>query len=171
MTSIPPFPREIETDPCVVVLRHVLASAARPLWRDAVTTAPTVHLDERLASVLGRAGRAGTLVLGLDAATAALGREAHGLAAVDARGSGSRPSRISRLLLLADDGAERFYRAADTLTRRHATRLLTCRLDVPSATLGRAVLGRPVGVKAVLVQHKQVVANVLRALAGVVDAV
>jgi len=169
VTNAPPFPREIETDPCVTALREVLAAASRPLWRDATTTVPTVRLDDQLASVLGRAGRGGMLVLGLEAATAALAREAHGLVAADARGAGPRPSRISRLLLLADDGAERFYRAADTLMRRHGTRLLTCRLDAPSAQLGNAVLGRPVGVKAVLVQHKQVVAGVLRALAGVVD--
>jgi hypothetical protein len=55
------------------------------------------------------------------------------------------------------------------VTRRHAARLLTCRLDVPAAVLGQAVLGRAAGVKAVLVQHKAVVADVLRALAGAAD--
>jgi hypothetical protein len=167
MEPSPPFPREIEADACVSALRTVLAARTLPLWRDATTIVPTVHLDARVEAVLGRAGRAGTLVVGLEAVRVILEREGHGLATVDARGTGARPARISRLLLLADDGAERFYRAAETLTRRHAARLLTCRLDVPAATLGRAVVGRAVGVKAVLVQHKQEVAAVLRAMAGV----
>lgn len=169
MTSAPPFPREIESDPCVPALRAALAARVHPLWREATMRVSTVPLDATLAAALGRAG-AGTLVLGLEAATTVLAREAHGLAAVDARGGAARPARISRLLLLAADGAERFYRAAESLARRHGARLLVCRLDAPASALGHVVLGRPVGVKAVLVQHKQVVAAVLRAMAGVADA-
>jgi hypothetical protein len=163
--ACPPFPREIEGDPGAAVLRARLAATARPLWREAVTHAPTVPLDPPLAAALASAGRAGTLVVGLEAATAVLDREGHGLAAIDARGSSARPARISRLLVLADDGAERFYRAADRTARRHAARLLPLRVAASADALGRAVLGRSAGVKAVLVQHKQAVAAVLRALA------
>jgi hypothetical protein len=164
--SWPPFPRDVEGEVGAATLRARLGAASRPLWRDAATHAPVVTLDAPLSAALASAAREGTLVLGLEAATAALDREAHGLAAVDARASSTRPARISRLLLLADDGAERFYRAADRTARRHATRVLPVRVAASAAALGQAVLGRPAGVKAVLVQHKQAVAAVLRALAG-----
>jgi hypothetical protein len=171
VTSWPPFPREIEADACAAMLRERLVSSAIRLWRDSPTVVPVVRADRALGAVLARAEGSGMLVLGLEAASAALDREELGLAALAARGGSARAQRISRVLLLANDGAERFYRAADSVTRRHATRLLTCRLDVPAAVLGQAVLGRAAGVKAVLVQHKAVVADVLRALAGAVDRV
>jgi hypothetical protein len=165
----PPFPRAVEADACAPALGVRLARGARPLWREAATVVPVVQVDAALTAALAHAGRAGMLVLGLEAAAATLDREERGLAAVAARERSARPSRVSRLLLLADDGAERFYRAAEGIGRRHAGRLLTCRLDAPSRTLGRAVLGREVGVKAVLVQHKDAVVAVLRAIAGAKD--
>jgi len=166
VTSWPPLPREIEADACAAALRARLESGARPLWRASTTVVPVVPADGLVIAVLERAAREGTLVLGLEAAGGALDREELGLAALASRGGGGRAHRISRVLLLANDGAERFYRAADSMTRRHAARLLTCRLDLPADALGRTVLGRPVGVKAVLVQRKGVVVALLRALAG-----
>jgi hypothetical protein len=162
----PPFPREIESEPGAAALRERLVALARPLWREGTIAAPVVPLDAALAAALAAAGPPGTLVLGLEAATSALDREERGLAAADARAQATRPARVSRLLLLADDGAERFYRAAESTARRHGARVLTCRVAAPSDALGRAVLGHPAGVKAVLVRHKQAVAAVLRALAA-----
>jgi hypothetical protein len=166
VTSWPPFPREIEADPCAAALRARLDAGAAPLWARGTTLAPTVHADEVLLVALERAARESALVLGLETATAALESEEAGLASLAARDKKARPVRVSRVLLLASDGAERFYRAAESLTRAHATRLLTCRLDVPAETLGRHVLGRPASVKAVLVQRKGAVSTVLRAIAG-----
>ena len=166
MTPWPPFPREIEADPCVTALRARLDADAAPLWARGTTLAPTVHGGDALLRALEHAARDGALVLGLEAATAALDAEEAGLAALASRDKKARPVRVSRVLLLASDGAERFYRAAESLTRAHATRLLTCRLDVAAETLGQHVLGRPASVKAVLVQRKGTVSAVLRAIAG-----
>ena len=166
MTPWPPFPRDIEADPCAAALRARLASGAIPLWRESTTIVPVLPLDRALAAALGHAAREGTLVRGLEAASTALDREELGLAALATRDGTARAQRISRVLLLANDGAERFYRAADRTTRRHAARLLTCRLDVPADELGRVVVGGPAAVKAVLVHRKGAVAAVLRALAG-----
>jgi hypothetical protein len=164
VSSWPPLPRVLEADASATALRARIDRAARPLWRGGTLLVPVVPLDAALAAVLASAARTGTLVLGLEAAAAALDREEHGLAALAARGSATRASRISRLLILADDGAERFYRAAEQMTRRHAGRLLTCRLEAPAPALGRAVLGREAGLKAVLVRHKDAVVGALRAI-------
>jgi hypothetical protein len=166
VTPWPPFPREIEADPCAAALRARLDAGAAPLWTRGTVLAPTVPADEALLVALAHAARDGALVLGLEAAKAALDSEEAGLAALASREKKARSSRISRVLLLASDGAERFYRAAESLTRAHATRILTCRLDVAAETLGRHVLGRPASVKAVLVQRKGAVSAVLRAIAG-----
>ncbi len=164
-TPTPALPRALEDASAAVRAR--IERAARPLWRGATLRAPVVPLDPALASALAVAARAGALVVGLEAASAALDREEHGLAAVAARAGARRAERISRLLLVADDGAERFYRTAERITRRHAGRLLTCRLEASSAALGRAALGRDAAVKAVLVRHKDAVVQTLRAIGGV----
>ena len=166
VTPWPPFPREIEADPCAAALRARLDAHAAPLWAKATAVAPCLHAAPPLLAALERAAREGALVVGLEAATAALDSDEAGLAALAARDGKARAERVSRVLFLASDGAERFYRAAESLTRAHATRLLTCRLDVPAETLGRHVLGRPASVKAVLVQRKGAVSTVLRAIAG-----
>jgi hypothetical protein len=161
------LPRALEADDSAAAIRTRIERAARPLWRGATVRVPVVPLDARLGAQLAAAARTGTLVLGLEAASAALDREEHGLATAAARDRTMRPARISRLLLLADDGAERFYRAAERVTERHRGRLLTCRLDAPATALGRAVLGRDAGVKAILVRHKEAVVGALRAIGGV----
>jgi len=70
------------------------------------------------------------------------------------------------LLVLANDGAVRFYREAERIAQRHATRLLVCVVEAPAIEIGSAVLGRPGRVKALLVRHKHAVAAVLQALGG-----
>jgi hypothetical protein len=164
-TPTPALPRALDDDAAAVGAR--LERAAQPLWRGATLRAPVVPLDAALASALAVATRAGALVVGLEAASAALDREEHGLAVVAARAGAGRAARISRLLLLADDGAERFYRTAERVTLRHAGRVLACRLEATSTALGRAALGRDAAVKAVLVRHKDAVVQALRAIGGV----
>ena len=73
-------------------------------------------------------------------------------------------ARVSRLLLLSDDGAERLYRNVERLAAAHAPRVLVAMITADAATLGRATIAREAAVKVVLVQHKQAVAALLRAL-------
>ena len=56
-------------------------------------------------------------------------------------------------------------RNADTaLAAAHAPRVLVAMITADAATLGRATIAREAAVKVVLVQHKQAVAALLRAL-------
>ena len=101
---------------------------------------------------------------GIERAERALAREAHGLSLVDARSTTERGSRVSRLLLTSNDGTERFYRQVERLLRTSGERLLALRLDVGSPTLS-SLLGDPAGIaRALLVEHKNGVAQVLAAL-------
>jgi hypothetical protein len=105
------------------------------------------------------------LTQGLEQAEQRLSNEARGLKMVDARSESGRGVRVSRLLLLSDDGAERFYRQAERLLLTHGERLLAIRLSVPADKLGE-VLHAPGVVRALLIEHKQSVADTLVALAG-----
>ena len=162
----PPLPREILADERGSALVARLGRDVVPLWRDGTVAVPAIPFGPAVADALAGAYAQGDAVLGLEAAATALDRDAKGEEVADLRAGRARPPRVSRLLLLASDGAERFYRHAERLTRRHATRLLTCRLGVPAAALGRAVLGRPAPVKAVLLRRKDAVTRALRAIAG-----
>ena len=94
----------------------------------------------------------------------ALAAETRGLTLM-ARRSGAAPgARVSRLLLVTDDGAERLYRHVERVALAHAPRVLVVMLAADARTIGRATTGREVTVKVVLVQHKHAVAALLRAL-------
>src|SRR5881628_2567391 len=152
--STPPLPREIEADPGHEVIRARLRAGGRRLWPGGQAVVPVLPLRPALAGALGAAYRDGRLVLGLERVEAALAAEARGLALV-ARRTGRAPgARVSRLLLLSGDGAER-------LAAAHAPRVLVAMIAADAATLGRATTAREAVVKVVLAQHKQAVTALL----------
>ena len=164
-SSIPRLPRDIELDPAGDAIRTRLTAPGRPLWAGGQTVAPVLPLHAPFADALAAAYHGGHLVLGLEPATDALAAEAHGLALVARRPGAHSGARVSRLLLVSDDGAERLYRHAERLALEHAPRVLIAILAADAATLGRATTAREANVKLVLVQHKLAVSALLRALA------
>ncbi len=93
-----------------------------------------------------------------------LAAEARGLALVARRAGTTAGARVSRLLLVSGDGAERLYRHVERLALEYAPRVLVAMLSTDAATLGRTTTGREAAVKVVLAQRKQTVAALLRAL-------
>jgi hypothetical protein len=163
---VPALPREIEADPAAGDIRARLAAGARRLWPGGRAVVPVLPLGPALAHALAAAWSERQLVLGLERAAEALASEARGLAIVARRSGHAAAPRVSRLLLLSDDGAERLYRHVERLADAHAPRVLVAVLAADAVTLGRATTGRDAAVKVVLVQHKQAVAALLRALAA-----
>jgi hypothetical protein len=162
--STPPLPREIEADPAASAIRARLAAVDRRLWAGAPAPVPVLPLGPALAAALAAANRTGRLVLGLEGAAVALATEARGLAVLARGAAPASGGRVSRLLLVSEDGAPRLYREAERLAARHAPRVLLAMLLCDASTLGRATTGRATPVKVVLARHKQTVASLLRAL-------
>ena len=121
---------------------------------------PLLPLGPALEAALSAARAGRRLVLGLEAAAETLANEAHGLAR---RPGGEGSARVSRLLLVSGDGAERLYRQVERLAVGHAPRLLVLMLACDAPALGRATTAREAPVKAVLAVHKDAVAALLRA--------
>ena len=95
--------------------------------------------------------------------------EAHGqleCRGTDRRAGVERGQRVSRLILLADDGAERMYRRVESLARQHGGRLLVIRLEADSERIGAMLSGDGSGAKVLMLDHKDAVADALFALAG-----
>jgi len=159
-TSIAPLPREIAAGPDADAIRARLAGAGRRLWAGSAVSVPVLPLAPELTSAFLAARGAGQLVLGLEGVGATLGNEARGLAR---RPGAEGGTRVSRLLVVSEDGAERFYRRVERLAAEHAPRLLVLMLACDAVALGQATMGREMAVKAVLACHKQAVASLLRA--------
>jgi hypothetical protein len=72
--------------------------------------------------------------------------------------------RVSRLLLLANDGAERFYRHIEALLRRHGPRFLAVCLEIDENGLGELLFGPHSTARLLMLEHKQAIGSVLLAM-------
>lgn len=138
--------------------------AARAAGRPAFAEHP---FAPALVSALFEARRARRLVRGLEAAEAALEAQRRGVVAQRdsaLHASPSAPQRISRLLLISDDGSDRFYRNVERLQRNHGAVLEVIRVTCDELRLGVAVFGPGKRVRAFLVDHKDAVVRVLESL-------
>jgi hypothetical protein len=136
------------------------------LWAGAELRVAQAELAPALEAALKSAFSAGRIVRGLESAERVLAAEEHGLKHVDRKTGVERGRRISRLVLLADDGSERFYREVEALLRRHAPRVLALRLSADERALGELLFGPDQVARLLMVEHKDAVSAVLLALAA-----
>jgi len=160
------LPKSIEHDPRAQHLLHNLTSHARPLWRDSEIAVPVARMTAELAEALRSSHSAGQVVRSLEDAERTLAAEEQGLRMADRQTGVPRGIRISRLLLLANDGAERFYRNVDALLHRYGPRVLAVRLETDEKGLGELLFGPHRVARLVMLEHKQAVASVLLAMAA-----
>lgn len=159
------LPKDVVADPRHDEVLRLLTESAAPLWEGGKNRVPTVPLTPGLAGVLRRVLSADLGTQGLEQIERDLAGEQKGLDAVAARSPAGPPSpRVSRILFVADDGSERFYRDCDRLLTRHAQRLIGCRVLVSGEGLGEAIFGQPNLVRAVLIADKKESAQALFAM-------
>lgn len=158
------LPREVEADPRAPQLLRGLASHTRPLWAGGTIGVPEARLTAGLAEALQAAHAAGRVVRGLESVERVLAAQAKGLQHADRKSGSARGERVSRLLVLANDGAERFYRQVESLLRRHGARVMAVRLDADAVRLGGLLFGGSRVARLVMVEHKASVAAVLFAM-------
>lgn len=159
------LPKLVEADPRGRHIPRMLCMRTRPLWRGSEREVPACTLSPRLVEVLRKARRTGRVVRGLEEAQRRLSNEDQGLGLADERSGAPRGVRISRLLLVADDGAERFYRHVEALLRRHGPRVLALRLDVDAGALGALLFGPDRRARLLMLDHREAVSAFLLAMA------
>ena len=159
------LPKDVAADPRHDAVVAALAANAQVLWERGQVRVATVPFTTAMQQQL-RYGLASRKVQqGLESIGDALDREQKGLDALAKKASsGPQNPRISRVLLIANDGSPRFLRDCDALLTRYAHRVVGCRLDVTGEALGAAVVGAPKVVRAILVMDKTVAAKVLLAM-------
>jgi hypothetical protein len=159
------LPKAIDSDPGGPALHAALQRSARKLWAQGIAL-PTAAWSPELGSALADALRERQLVRGLGLVEKTLEREARGLSMADARSSTERGSRVSRLVLVSNDGTERFYRQVEQLLFAHGARVLAIQVGADSAQFARVVPDASGVVRALMLEHKEGVAHVLRVLYG-----
>jgi hypothetical protein len=160
-TTIIRLPRPIEEDPRGDQVLSLLTMNTLPLWPGSGIEAASVQLTPRLIAALKSVHQAGQVVRGLELAENRLAREQRGQSISDRKTGNSRGERVSRLLLLSNDGSVRFYRNVEGLLRRHAPRVLAVLLECDSATLGELLFGPGSLARLLLLEHKEAVSHVL----------
>lgn len=168
-SPLPRLPKTVEADERLPQLIRYLTAKMRRLWREGKTLIPVVAMTAELEASLRHEQVCGHLVRGLESAQILLEAERRGLQMADGK-AGVREARVSRLILLADDGAERFYRNVETLLARHEPRVLAVLLEIDAAGLGGSLFGSGRIARLLLLKHKQSVGRVLQAIAGGVPA-
>ncbi len=160
------LPRKVEEECDAGRLANELVARAQPLWAGGELRVARAELAPGLEAALRSAYSAGRIVRGLEGAERALGVEKRGQKRVDHKTGVDRGQRVSRLLLLANDGSDRFHRRVESLLLRHAPRVLALRVSAAEDTLGRLLVGRDQVARLLLVKHKDAVSAVLLALAA-----
>lgn len=154
------LPKLVESDPRGAALLQNLLEHAEPIRPDSEVYVSLARF-EGIQSALQSVHREGRIVRGLETAKRMLAAEAHGLSLVDRSSGVKRGVRVSRLLLLANDGSDGFYRQVETLLRRHGHRVLAIRLDADAAGLGAPLFGEGRLTRLLMIQHKDAVAALL----------
>jgi hypothetical protein len=156
------IPRNIESDPSFTKILSLLQARTRKLRDGSKLNVSLVGLTDTLTNTLLTAYRSGHVIRGLDAAAEKLDHERSGLLKLKQRVA--QGERISRLVLMSNDGSKRFYREADRLLERHFPRVLGWVVDIDSSNLGSLLFGPGNSAKIILINHKEAVSQMLVAL-------
>ena len=105
------LPRELEADGTAGTIRQVLMVRTVQLWSGSHLSVPMITMSDPLKNVLQRATIGGHIRCGLEAISSALERERRGIAHLREGKGLPTGDRVSRLLLISSDGAQRFLPA------------------------------------------------------------
>lgn len=153
------LPKQLEKESVESDVRAALERESIELYSDSEIYIPVLKLSQELRKQIFYAKSLGELIFGYEAIEKALANELRGLQKVD-----SQSDRVSRLLIVTNDGSPRFYRELEFLHKKQGRRVMICRLDVGSVLMGNILGFKDKQVKAVLLKRKKSVINVLKSL-------
>jgi hypothetical protein len=160
------LPRQLEAENEALAIHQKLISCATILYPGGKIAVPVISWNEALKIQLQKARLQGRIRLGLESIAEKLESERYGIKNAHQTSQAAYGERVSRLLLFSKDGADRFYRHIEQLLEQNAPRLLGCKLNIDAGRLGQFILGKERNIKIIMAEHKDVVAGMLRAIAG-----
>lgn len=160
------LPRALENHPQAKEVESALARDRKVLWADGVLTVSRVAFSDQLVKSLLGAMRSRVLERGLEGIDIVLAGESKGLEAARLKQGLPITHRISRVMVMANDGSERFYRHAESTLKKHGERVLGVVVDADSELFAERLFGAGKQAKVVLVADRDAVVDVLLALAA-----
>jgi hypothetical protein len=148
------FPRILQALNEEDAIRTALSARTKKIRTESDFEVPLLTINPALAQTLRTAERRGHLRIGLEVAGENLSKERQGILMMEKKQGLWIGKRISRLILVANDGTERFYRNVEQLAKEHLPRLLVCQLDMPGSEIGRILFGEERNIKLLLIAHK-----------------
>jgi hypothetical protein len=158
------WPRELEADGTAEITNRVLWARTIRLWPGSDFFIPVLSMNDPLKKVIHLANLSGQIGWGLEAISDKLKKEQKGIDNLREDKGLPTGDRVSRLLLVSNDGSRRFYRHVEHLLLLHAPRLFGCMLDMDGNALGSLIKGRQTQIKIILAEHKGIVSEILRAI-------
>jgi len=158
------LPRQVIADPRGESVEKVLTKDLGLLWAESKIEISQIEFTPAFENSLLAALRFKKLMPGLEQIEKALDFEKKGLEELRKKQGKPSPNRISRLLIIANDGSERFYRSCESLVMKHGDRLKIVGVAVPSARMVQKLFGNDRSIKALLVTDRNMVSAVLLSL-------
>jgi hypothetical protein len=158
------LPKAVEADPRHAELAVFLTRNQKPIWEKGTLAVSHVPFSPSFEAALKTALNFQQLVFGLEKIDGILETEKKGIDAINEKQGTPSAQRASRLLILTNDGAERFFRSCEKMALRHADRLLLILVDISSKTLEEKLFGTGREIKALLVSERDTVTKILLSL-------
>ena len=155
------LPKQLAKEQIEADVREALQRESISLCAGSEISIPILELTPELREAIFYAKILGEVTIGYDPIEKRLLHELRGLQKV-----GNQGERVSRLLIVTNDGSPRFYRELEFLRKKQGGRVMICRLDTGSVSMGDILGLKETSVKAVLLNRKTSVVNVLRSLSG-----
>ena len=153
------LPKQLGKEDLEEGVQAALENESIELCSDSGIYIPVLQLNPELRKQIFYAKFQGELIVGSRDIEKSLKNELHGLKKVN-----NLSDRVSRVLLVTNDGSPRFYRQLEFLHKEQGGRVLICRLDIDSVLMGNILELKEKQVKAVLLNRKESVVNVLKSL-------
>lgn len=160
------LPKGVLAHPKIAAIEALFSANLSLLRPEGKLKVPHWKFDAGLGKALTAVAAMSHLIPGLEAASKSLGRERQGLELLVTKAGQTQNPRLSRLLLLSNDGSERFYHDAESLLLQYTGRLLGCVLDATSEDLGALLLPPQKIAKALMIEDRKVLEHFLVALVG-----
>lgn len=158
------FPRELEADKNLEYIRQKLFADAVLLRPDSDFAVPRIEMNKVLKNAVLKARLHRHVCCGFDAIARKLENEKAGIAGVCKQLNTPYGNRISRLILFSNDGAPRLYRHIEQLLTINFPRLLGCLINMESKAFGHLINSKDSKIKIMMVENKNAVCEVLRAM-------
>ena len=153
------LPKEIIKEGLEAEVLTALAKSSFSISSELESSVLLFELNPELRKNIFYAKSLGELVIGYENIEKELASERKGLQHVN-----NTSDRISRLLIVSNDGSPRFYRELTYLQHKEGARVLICYLNVDSLEMGEILAMPGKAIKAILINRKTSVVNVLKAV-------